>query len=192
MLRRPRPLATAAVAACALGALAACAMTVAAPAPASPTLGVVIDQPQCRIPEVLADLGLRPDAGLVARPHTTAPAADVTPSGFTAVGVLECAVGGRMRDGAGTWTAVTATSRDGTPDDVAAVIAALAEPAPKASCDGEAARLALWLLDALGRGVRIRLPVDECGGVSGPVRDALNHLAATGVRDEPVARIPIP
>jgi len=192
MLRRLRPFATAAMAACTAGVLAGCVTTVAASAPGSPTPGVVVDQPQCRVPEVLADLGLRPDEGLVATPHPTAPVADVAPAGFTAVGVLECAVGGRMRDGAGTWTAVTATSRDGAPDDVTAVIAALAEPAPKESCHGEATPLALWLLDAMGRGVRMRLPLDACGAVSRPVRDALDQLTTTGVRDEPVARVPIP
>jgi len=192
MLRRHRPLAAAAVAACTVGVLAGCGATPAAPEPASPTPGIVVDQPQCRIPEVLADLGLRLDAGLVATPHPAAPVVDVTPTGFTAVGVLECAVGGRMRDGSGTWTAVTATSRDGAPDDVAAVVAALAEPAPTESCDGDAAPLALWLLDAMGRGVRMRLPVDECGGLSRSVRDALDRLTATGIRDEPVARVPLP
>jgi hypothetical protein len=111
--------------------------------------------------------------------------------------VLVCQVGGHVRDSAGTWTAVTATSRDGSPADVASLVATLDRqiaatagagvPSPDPStCAGQAKPVVLWLLDAIDRAVRPSVPVDSCGSPARELLTALDRLTVTGVVDQPV------
>lgn len=174
---------------------AGCAPTAAPDPQASP--GVAVASPDCLSPQVLGRLGLTLDPALAAQstplPEVTAGA---VPDGFVPAGVLACQVGGQMRDSAGTWTAVTATSREGSVADVAALVTALdapdvsaagsAEPAPAASCGAAGAPVVLWLLDAMGRAVLSAAAVDGCSDGSARVRAALDRIPVTGVVDQPV------
>ncbi len=149
---------------------------------------VVVPSADCLAPEVLDALGLRLDASLAAtassRAATAVPGA--VPDDFDPTGALVCQVGGKMLDGAGTWTVVTATSREGSAADLAAVVAALAAPvATDVRCE-QRAPIALWLVDAMDRAVRPVVPVDSCGAPSAAVLAALGRLAVTGVVDHPV------
>lgn len=188
--RRARAL----VAAGLVALLAACGSSAAG---GSADQAAIASEADCLAPEVLGQLGLTLDPSLAARAsHTPAPTAGRVPDDFVATGVLECQVGGRMRDGAGTWTAVTATSREGSSADVSALVAALdgtrstgsvdAPAAAAASCAAEDGPVVLWLLDAMGRAVRPSLGVDGCGGPTAAVRAALGRLAVTDVVDRPV------
>lgn len=98
-----------------------------------------------------------------------------------------------MPDGVGTWTAVTATSRDGSATDMAALVAALdgavgssSGPGPARSCSPSDHPMVLWLLDALDRAVRPTVAVDACGAPTAALRTALDRLAVTGAVDRPV------
>jgi len=177
-------------------ALLATGCAAAAPGPqASP--GVAVASPDCLAPQVLGRLGLTLDPALAAqatpRPDVTAGA---VPAGFVPAGVLACQVGGQMRDSAGTWTAVTATSREGSTADVAALVTALdaaaagrtgpAAPTPAASCGAAGAPVVLWLLDAMGSAVLSAAAVDGCDDGSARVRAALDRMPVTGVVDQPV------
>jgi len=182
------------------GALAAALVgpSACAPSPATSRQAeatVVGSAADCLAPEVLDELGLTLDPSLAARAsHAPAPTPGRVPDDFDATRVVVCQVGGQMRDSAGTWTAVTATSREGADGDVAALVAALAAaasaapgaPAGTDPCDSEAARLVLWLVDAIDRTVLPVVPVDACGGPTQAVLDALDSLAVTAVADHPV------
>ena len=186
-------------------ALAAAALVVLAVAGCGPSSGAgsaartaaVSAEADCLAPEVLGELGLTLDPSLAARAsHTPAPTAGRVPDSFVAATVLECQVGGQMRDSAGTWTAVTATSREGSTADVSALVAALdraqrdassgAAAAATPSCESDDRPLVLWLLDAMGRAVRPMLTLDGCGAPQPEVRAALDRLAVSGVVDHPV------
>ena len=171
--------------------LAACSNAGAsgAPIPAA----VVASEADCLAPQVLDQLGLTLDPSLAARAmHTAAPAAGRVPDGFVPTSVLVCQVGGQMRDSAGSWTAVTATSREGSGADVSAVVAALTRsagsnaPAPASSCAPGDPRVVLWLLDATDRAVLPHLVPDACGGLNAAVRSAVDRLPVTGEVDHPV------
>lgn len=115
------------------------------------------------------------------------------PDGFAPTSVLVCQVGGQMRDGVGTWTAVTATSRDGSATDMAALVAALdgavgssSGPGPARSCSPSDHPMVLWLLDALDRAVRPTVAVDGCGAPTAALQAALDRLAVTDAVDRPV------
>lgn len=167
--------------------LAGCGQVAGVQAQAVATVAARAD---CLAPEVLADLGLNLDPSLAAgTSHSPAAEPGSVPDDFAPTGVLECQVGGQMRDGAGTWTAVTATSREGSPDDLAALVAALAESAASpAPCADDAAPLAVWLVDAIERAVRPGVPEGACG-TPATVRAALDRLTVTGVVDHPVELI---
>lgn len=173
--------------------LASCGSSGATGSPAADTeeaqAAVVVPSADCLAPEVLQALGLRLDASLAATASSreTAAVPGTVPAGFDATGVLVCEVGGQMLDGAGTWTAVTATSRDGSAADLAAVVTALAAPGPAADAPCErAAPVVVWLVDAMDRAIRPQVPVDACGAPSAAVLAALDRLAVTGVVDRPV------
>ncbi|HEY0117151.1 MAG TPA: hypothetical protein VGC04_00050 [Cellulomonas sp.] len=187
----------------ALAAMVLVALVAAACGPSSASgsmigVAVVTSAADCLAPEVLGQLGLTLDPSLAARvSHTPAPEAGRIPDGFVPTGVLECQVGGQMRDGAGTWTAVTATSRDGSAADVSALVAALdretavagaaaAPTAVAASCAPQDRPVVLWLLDATDRAVRPSLSVDGCGAPRPELKAALDRLAVTGAVDHPV------
>jgi hypothetical protein len=194
--RRRRALAPLAAAGL-LAGLAACS-TPAGGGTTTAAAGVA-PEADCLAPEVLGELDLALDQSLAARAsHAPAPAAGRVPDDFVPTAVLECQVGGQMRDGAGTWTAVTATSREGSAADVAALVTVLdGEPATggapggaDASCAPEGRALVLWLLDAMNRAVRPSLGGDACGGPPPGLLAALARLPVTAVVDHPVALLP--
>jgi hypothetical protein len=188
--RHCAPAATAVVVALAVaGGLAGCATTAASPVPptTSTEAGIVVEKPGCLAASVLDDLGLSADSPVAGAVLGDAAVLDAVPEGFTAVGALECTVGGTMRTATGAWRAVTATSRDGAPQDVSALVAALGGGQGPAVCE-DGGPVALWLVDALGRGVRLRVPLDDCDTVAASVRAALDRMTVTGVVDLPVER----
>ncbi len=166
--------------------LASCGSSGGAGAAPAAQAAVVVPGADCLAPEVLDELGLHLDPSLEASSGAPAATQGAVPADFDPTGVLVCEVGGRMLDGAGTWTGVTATAREGSADDLAALVAALAEPAPTAEPCEERPPLALWLVDAMERAVRPSVPVDACGSPSPAVLSALDALAVTGVVDRPV------
>ena len=153
-------------------------------------------QADCLAPAVLDRLGLTLDPSLAAKAtHAPDLTAGRVPTGFVPTSVMECQVGGQMRDSAGTWTAVTVTSREGSVADVAALVAVLdgtakgtgAADLAATSCGPGAAPVVLWLLDTLDRAVLSDATLDACGG--DPVRAALERIPVTGVVDQPVALV---
>lgn len=158
----------------------------------APTASVV-PRADCLAPEVLDQLGLTLDPSLAVKASQPVESlAGTVPDGFVPTSVLVCQVGGQMRDSAGTWTAVTATSREGSAADTAALAAAIAAdehtgppPAPS-SCGPDDRPAVLWLLDAVDRAVRPALATDGCGAPDAAVRAALDRLPVTGVVDHPV------
>jgi hypothetical protein len=163
---------------------------------AAPTVPVarVAEAADCMAPQVLAALDLTPAPGTAATvpssavPHVDAPDPGRVPSTFVAVSAVECTPGGTLVDTAGTWSSVRARRLDG---DTAALEAALAlGPASASSQDcspGAAARLDLWLVDALGRAVRAWVPDETCsGGPRAEVTAALDALEVTDSTTYPV------
>lgn len=158
----------------------------------------VVPAADCLAPEVLDAFGLRLDAVLAtAGAHEPAPAAGRVPSSFSPVGVVVCQAGGTLRDGSGTWSVVTATTREGTATAIAALRAALeGAPAPVApsgrpsTCSTSPAdRMELWLVDSMGRAVRPQTPTDGCGRPTEAVRHALDALTVTDQSDAPVSLV---
>ncbi|PVU82376.1 hypothetical protein DDP54_04475 [Cellulomonas sp. WB94] len=133
----------------------------------------------CLAPQVINDLGLRPDAReLSATSHPDVPEPGAVPVGFEPVGVVECRAGERLTDAQGVWDAITVRHLEG---DLAPLLAALAAPRPTSSGDqlcpaSDAAASELWLVDALGRAVRPAPPVDACGAPTAGVRTAVAAL----------------
>jgi len=178
---------------CALGFLAACsADDGGADSAAAVAVAVVAPAADCQSPQVLDALGLTPAPGTAATtpssatPHADAPAEGTVPPSFVAVSALACTPGGQLTDSAGTWSSVRATSGDG---DMKALKAALdlpsVEPTPSAACDD--VPLQLWLVDALGRAVRVQVPTDACGvGPRAEVGKALAGLTTTDTATYPV------
>lgn len=142
----------------------------------------------CLAPEVLDELGLTLDPSLAARSsHPAAPAPGRIPDDFAPTGAVVCEVGGQMRDGEGTWTAVTTTTREGSASRLAELIAAFDEPVTTpVPCEGAPRRAVVWLVDAMDRAVRPQLLLDGCGAPSPAVLDALDRLSATSQVDHPV------
>lgn len=152
----------------------------------------------CLSPDVLQAFGLRLDTTLAtAGAHADAPASGHVPRSFSPAGVLVCQTGGTLRDGAGTWTVVTSTTREGTAGQLAALLAALeGAPAPAtatvrpSTCASDGSdRLELWLVDSMGRAVRPGTPADACGRPTEPVLRALQALAVTDQSDSPVSLV---
>lgn len=180
----------------ALVAVLAAACSPAAPGTPLPT-AVVVSQADCLAPPVLDRLGLTLDPSLAAKAtHAPEVTAGRLPAGFVPTSVMECQVGGQMRDSAGTWTAVTVTSREGSAADVAALVTALdgtagrtgAADVAATSCGPDGARVVLWLLDAMDRAVLSDVTVDGCD-VGDRVHAALERIPVTGVVDQPVALV---
>ncbi|OJV82331.1 MAG: hypothetical protein BGO37_04970 [Cellulomonas sp. 73-92] len=196
MVRAGRARAGAVAGAALLVAVAAACSPAAAPGTPLPT-AVVVPQADCLAPAVLDRLGLTLDPSLAARAtHAPDLTAGRVPAGFVATSVVQCQVGGQMRDSAGTWTAVTVTSREGSAADVAALVAALDGTARRTgaadvatSCGPDAAPVVLWLLDTMDRAVLSDVAVDGCGGVGDQVRAALERIPVTGAVDQPVALV---
>ena len=166
--------------------------------PQASRVGEVVAAADCLAPEVLEAFGLRLDSVLAtAGAHAPAPAAGRVPEAFSAAGVVVCEAGGSLRDGAGTWTVVTATTREGTAAQLAALLAALeGAPAPAtasagiSTCStGSADRAELWLVDSMGRAVRPQTPTDGCGRPTESVRRALDALSVTDQSDAPVSLV---
>ncbi len=178
--------------AAAIVALAAACSPAAAPGTPIPT-AVVVTQADCLAPQVLDRLGLTLDPSLAAKAtHAPEVTAGRVPAGFVPTSVMACQVGGQMRDSAGTWTAVTVTSREGSGADVSALVAALAGSARAGgtpSCGTDAGPVVLWLLDAMDRAVLSDAAVDGCGDLSDQVHAALDRIPVTGVVDQPVALV---
>ncbi len=176
-----------------LGALlSACG---ASPQTSNAAAAVVVSKADCLAPEVLDELGLELDAGLAARAsHAPAPERGRVPDDFVPAAVVECEVGGRMRDSAGTWTAVTVTWRDGSATGLSRLVDAFDEPAvTPVPCQGAPRRMVIWLVDAAGRAVLPDVALDGCGAPSEAVLDALDRLEVTDREDHPVEmRTPAP
>jgi len=179
--------------ACTLGLLAGCsADDGGADSAGSSAAAVVAPAADCQSPQVLDALGLTPAPGAAATtpssatPHPDAPAEGTVPRTFVAVSALACTPGGQLTDSAGTWSSVQATSRDG---DMTALKSALELPSLEstdaATCDD--VPLQLWLVDALGRAVRVQVPTDACGvGPRAEVGKALAGLTTTDTATYPV------
>jgi hypothetical protein len=179
-------------------AVAAACSPAAAPGTPLPT-AVVVSQADCLAPQVLDRLGLTLDPSLAAKAtHAPELTAGRLPAGFVPTSVTVCQVGGQMRDSAGTWTAVTVTSREGSAAGVSALVAALdgaavrtggPDAAATPSCGPEGRPVVLWLLDAMDRAVLSDVTVDGCGTLSREVGAALDRIPVTGVVDQPVALV---
>lgn len=166
--------------------LSACAggpiSTTVAPAQVAPTA-------DCLAPQVVADLGLRVDTQASLGPtHPDVPEAGAVPEGFVPVGVLACESGERLTDAAGIWDAVTARRLEGDLEPLLAALAEDADPSPaKQTCTAPPqVTVQLWIVDALGRGVRALVPVDGCGVPRQAVTSALAELEETDVTHFPV------
>lgn len=192
-----RPLALAAVLALAGGALAGCSSGgPAAPDAADPADGsathAVSTGADCLAPQVLTALGFDDDASPRVTVHPDAPDAGAVPGGFTAVSAVLCSTGETLTDASGRWAAVTARRLEG---DVAPLVRALTAPEPTpapsatAACVPGAVRTDLWLVDALGRALRVALPGDGCGELPVAVTDGLDTLVAVDVEHYPIALI---
>jgi hypothetical protein len=178
-------------------AVAAACSPAAAPGPL-PT-AVVVSQADCLAPQVLDRLGLTLDPSLAAKAtHAPEITAGRVPPGFVPTSVTVCQVGGQMRDSAGTWTAVTVTSREGSAAGISALVAALdgaavrtgtPDVAATSSCGPEGRPAVLWLLDPMDRAVLSDVTVAGCGALSREVGAALDRIPVTGVVDQPVALV---
>jgi len=164
--------------------LAACS---GSPQPAAPVARVAA-QADCLAPQVLSALELVPASDGRARrtAHPDVPAPGRVPDDFVPESVVTCTTGGRLRDSSGTWAAVTRARLEGDLEPLLALLDTTSTDEAAACDDGDGARTVVWLVDALGRGVRPLLPVDECGGPSQAVVRALGDLDGTDSNDYPV------
>ena len=166
-------------------ALAGCATT-DAPRPGAAEVAPAAD---CLAPQVVEDLGLRLDSSGAARSASAdAPAPGAVPQGFTPVGAIVCETGGQLTDSKGIWDSVTVRHLEG---DLDPLLAALDRPSAVRSSDPTCAAVRevaseLWLVDALGRGIRAAQPVDACGTTQRPVVRALDQLDEVDVTRFPV------
>jgi hypothetical protein len=149
---------------------------------------VVAATADCLSAGVLLDLGMVAAGEVVpsGTPHADAPEAGRVPEDFAAVGVVVCAPGGTLHDSSGTWTALTASRREG---DLGPLVAALRRPSQQRGGDCAGAVVvppALWLVDALGRAVRPVWPTDRCGAPQPAVQEALDALVETHREQYPV------
>ncbi|MDM7832123.1 hypothetical protein [Cellulomonas edaphi] len=155
-------------------------------ASAAPTARVAAAA-DCLAPQVLAALHLTPAPGTAAsvppsaKAHADVPAQGSVPDGFVATGALECTPGGPLVDSAGTWSSVKARRLDGDTTALLAALGSRAATADAGSCSAEP--MDLWLVDALGRAVRVVVPAGRCERV----RTALDGLNLTDATSYPVA-----
>lgn len=184
--RRRAPL-TAAAVGLLVGLLAACAgaepTALADGTPPAAARTAVPSGADCLAPQVLAALGFAgPAAGSTA--HPDAPDAGALPDDFTAVSAVLCTTGETLTDAAGRWAAVTATRLEGDVGPlVTALRAATTRPAgtTATACADDGDRADLWLVDALGAGVRVALPDGGCGALPVAVSEGLAALDAVDV-----------
>jgi len=179
-----------ALAACSPDADAATGSGADAPPPTAAQRSTVAAGPDCLAPQVLTALGFDA-AGYTRSTHADAPDPVAVPPEFTAVSAVLCTTGETLTDAAGRWAAVTASRLEG---DVAPLLDALGAPATvrtgtsAAGCPaGE--RADLWLVDALGAGVRVALPGSSCGALPAAVADGLAALDVVDVEHYPVALV---
>lgn len=166
--------------------LAACG----APEPAqdaAPT-AVVAATADCLSAQVLAALELAPvdEPAADGTPRPDAPEVGRVPDDFHPVSVVVCLPGGTLHDSSGTWTAVTASRREGNLD---ALVGALRRPsaARGGTCSTTSVvPPALWLVDVLGRAIRPAWPTDRCGAPQNSVTEALDVLQETDSEQYPV------
>ncbi len=155
----------------------------------------VLAAADCLAPQVIEALGLPSDERPRTAAHPDIPDAGPIPSDFAPVSVVLCTGDEVLTDATGTWAAVTSHRLEG---EVAALLGALetdadASPAPTGApgctttSDGA---VVLWLVDALGRAVRVEVPVDECGAPTAQVTKALDDLVEVDVEHDPVALVP--
>ncbi|WP_456826449.1 hypothetical protein [Cellulomonas sp. P5_E12] len=149
---------------------------------------VVAATADCLAAQVLADLKLaaagEPDAE--SSPRADAPEVGRVPDGFHPVSVVVCTPGGTLHDSSGTWTALTASRREG---DLDALVVALRRPSAEQGGTCSTASVippALWLVDVLGRAIRPSWPTDRCGGPQEAVSTALDALEETDSEQYPV------
>ena len=110
----------------------------------------------------------------------------LVPDDFRPVSVVVCTPGGTLHDSSGTWTALTASRREG---DLDALVVALRRPsaARGGTCTtASAIAPALWLVDVLGRAIRPFWPTDRCGAPQESVASALDALTETDSEQYPV------
>jgi hypothetical protein len=157
------------------------------PEPAEPAARIAT-QADCLAPQVLSALELVPVSDGRARrtAHPDVPAPGRVPDDFVPESVVTCTTGGRLRDSSGTWAAVTRARLEGDLEPLLALLGTTSTDEAETCDDGDGSRTVVWLVDALGRAVRPLLPVDECGGPSQGVMQALAHLDGTDSKDYPV------
>lgn len=131
----------------------------------------------CLAPQVIADLGLHADDG-TGTAHPDVPDAGAVPPEFQPASAVQCLTGERLTDSDGVWAAVTVRRLEG---DLGPLLAALSEPTEPVDADQACAadlppRWELWLVDALGRAVRVERPVDACGVPTAAVTSAVDAL----------------
>ncbi len=167
--------------------VSACSSADARSASDTPT-AVVVPAADCLSPRVLADLGLvaSDDGSSTGTPHASAPAAGRVPEGFLPVGVVVCEPGGTLHDSSGTWSALTASRREGDLEPLVAALRRPSEPRGGTCSSTTVVPPALWLVDALGRAIRPVWPTDRCGEPQQAVADALRELEETDSEQYPV------
>ena len=141
----------------------------------------------CLAPQVIADLGLRADDG-TGTAHPDVPDAGAVPPEFQPASAVQCLTGERLTDSEGVWAAVTVRRLEG---DLGPLLAALSEPTEPTVVDQACAadpppRWELWLVDALGRAVRVERPVDVCGVPTAAVTSAVDALETVEEEHFPV------
>lgn len=154
----------------------------------------VVTTADCLAPQVIQALGLPADERPRTAAHPDVPAAGPAPEGFAPVSVVLCTTGEMLTDATGTWAAVTTHRLEG---DVGPLVKALGtgDQTPAASAkaaDCTAAQdgaVVLWLVDALGRAVRVPVPLDGCGLPAADVAKALDGLTEVDVEHDPVALV---
>lgn len=169
--------------------------------PVAASSAAVATAADCQAPQVLAALGLTsgPAVPGAATPpgrvaHPDAPDAGAVPDGFTAASVLVCTRGGELRDAQGAWSSVTATQREG---DLRALLVALDRPTSArtvttgtaADCVPGPRAVQLWLVDVLGRAIRVATPDRACGVPVAAVTAALDALHVTDSSSFPVGLV---
>ena len=156
--------------------------------PAPTPQGVVVGQPTCLAPAVLASL----IPGRVQSPEPSVdplPAPGTIPANFHPTSAVVCEFVGYTADYG--YALVRQTSRTG---ELIAVVEELNRPSVKRPWFGECPTAAtvpspvVWLVNAAGNAVRVAFPVDgTCGN---PLPDAYMAVMNLTVRDEQVHNLP--
>ncbi|MFC8730874.1 hypothetical protein ACFT5B_00250 [Luteimicrobium sp. NPDC057192] len=143
------------------------------------------------VPDAVAQHGVTcplPDNGSGV-PTPALPEPGRVPDGFVPVAAVECPVMPSVTDAEGVWSAVEQVRYTG---DLTVLLAALAEPDDRPRVNQACAAMLviappLWLVDATGRAVLVRRPVDVCHEPQGGVDAALRQLTVESRKTTKVA-----